>query len=219
MRTPYSLRSFDEVTSTQDVVREHVAEIPYAVIANRQTAGRGRSGREWITAPRAVAVSVGWHTEAPTVGVFPLLAGLAAHRVVGGGLKWPNDVLIGENKVGGILAERTGELVVIGMGLNLWWPDAPAGVTALWDDEPKDDAGSRLATEWVEQLLALVETDPWPRTDYVAVCTTIGREIVWEPDGRGRAVDIAPDGTLVVETSSGRVQLHSGQVRNVRTRR
>lgn len=217
MSSHYSLESLDEVTSTQEVVRDRAPRSPHVVVAKRQTAGRGRRGRGWETAPRAVAVSVGWETTAPRTGVFPLLAGVAAQRVVGGSLKWPNDVMRGDDKVGGILAERSGDLVIIGLGLNLWWPDAPAARTAIWESQPEDDAGVDLATSWVENLLALVEEDPWPRLDYLAVCSTIGREIIWEPGGRGRAVDVTDEGALLVETTTGPTELHSGEVHHIRT--
>ena len=60
--------------------------------------------------------------------------------------------------------------------------------------------------------------DDWPRDEYVAACETIGQEIVWEPAGAGRAVGLAADGALVVETADGTtVELRSGEIRHVRT--
>ncbi|MPZ52578.1 MAG: biotin--[acetyl-CoA-carboxylase] ligase [Acidimicrobiia bacterium] len=213
----YSLEIVDEVTSTQDLIRDRNPRDPHGVIANRQSAGRGRHGRGWRTAPRAVAVSLGWQMTSPTMGILPLLAGLAARRVVGGALKWPNDVLIDGDKVAGILAERGGDLVIVGMGVNLWWPDPPDGWGAIKGDPPAEGFGVDLATRWIEHLLELIDQDPWPIDDYRAVCVTLGQEITWEPTNSGTAVDIAPDGSLVVETASGREQIHSGEIRNLRS--
>ncbi|HEX2420430.1 MAG TPA: biotin--[acetyl-CoA-carboxylase] ligase, partial [Acidimicrobiia bacterium] len=133
MTTPYSVHVFDEVTSTQDVARQTFRERPVVVIASRQTSGRGREGTAWQNAPRALAMTaafgLGW---SPHWSLASLVAGLSAATVLGPqvGLKWPNDLLIGEGKVGGILVEVTGETVAVGCGLNLWWPDPPAGRAA-----------------------------------------------------------------------------------------
>lgn len=221
MATSYSVQHLGEVRSTQDLARDGFDSSPLLVTATRQTAGRGRSGAPWRTAPRALAASVavkpGW---APRVlPSVTLRAGVAAAEVIdGAGLKWPNDVLIGEAKVGGILAELSDGVIVIGLGLNLWWPNPPDGVTAVHADDPGPEAGPRLAEQWVESLLRLIDAGPdeWPIDSYRRLCTTIGREITWEPIGSGRAVDVDPSGALIVETPSGRTRLTSGAVTHIR---
>lgn len=221
MATSYSAQHLGEVPSTQDLARRGFVSAPHLVTATAQTAGRGRFGATWQTAPRALAASLafqpGW---APgTLPLVSLLAGLAAVDVMDGAvLKWPNDVLIGNAKVGGILAESSDGVVVIGFGLNLWWPNPPEGVTSVYPDDPGPEAGPRLAERWAEALLALVESglDQWPIDTYRRLCTTIGREITWEPAGSGLAVDIDPSGALLVETDSGRMRLTSGAVTHIR---
>lgn len=103
------------------------------LLAETQTAGRGRAGRSWASPPRAgLALSVLLDPRPlPTSrwGWVPLLAGLAAAEAIEAvtgvvvGLKWPNDLLAGPAKVGGVLAELvqapTGALVVVGIGLNV----------------------------------------------------------------------------------------------------
>ncbi len=97
--------------------------------AEEQTAGRGRLGRSWLSPPRAALT---FSVLVRPVGVpparrgwLPLLAGVAtaaAVRQVSGldaVLKWPNDVLLGPRKLAGILAEQSGDAVVIGIGLNV----------------------------------------------------------------------------------------------------
>jgi BirA family biotin operon repressor/biotin-[acetyl-CoA-carboxylase] ligase len=212
-----------EVPSTQDLARDGFESSPLLVTATGQSAGRGRSGAVWHTAPRALAASLafrpGWAPS--TLPSLTLLAGLAAAEVIqDASLKWPNDVLIGEEKVAGILTESSDGVVVIGIGVNLWWPDPPEGVTAVHRHDPGPAVGARLAQRWADALLRLIEAGPggWSIDTYRRLCATIGRDITWEPNGSGRAVDIDPAGALIVETPSGRERLTSGAVTHVRQR-
>ncbi len=220
MATPYSVTVLDEVASTQDEARAHfTGEQPFVVVAHRQSRGRGRSGAPWETADRAVAVSVAFSSRGEGDTVVPLLAGVAARRVMGErvALKWPNDVMVGEDKVAGILVEVANQVVVAGMGVNLFWPDAPDGAGALEVRDPGPGLGEGLAESWAQALLELLEVEPWPRSEYVEGCCTLGRDVTWQPSGRGRAVDVAEDGSLVVVDELGStVMLSSGAVRHVR---
>ncbi|HLU53271.1 MAG TPA: biotin--[acetyl-CoA-carboxylase] ligase [Acidimicrobiia bacterium] len=223
--TPYSLEVHEEVPSTQDLARRRAAaERPAVVIAHRQSQGRGRSGAPWVSAPRGIAVSIGLVPEWPqeTWPRIPLVAGVAARRVLGPAvtLKWPNDIVRSGRKVGGILVEAVDGTVVAGMGLNVHWSDPPDGIGALLEHDPGPEEGQRVAERWARTLMALLSSraDDWPRDEYVAACETIGQEIVWEPAGAGRAVGLAADGALVVETADGTtVELRSGEIRHVRT--
>jgi BirA family biotin operon repressor/biotin-[acetyl-CoA-carboxylase] ligase len=103
------------------------------VLAEYQTAGRGRRGRAWLAPPGgAICLSLSWtFREVPQdLGALGLVIGVCALRalrelgVSGAGLKWPNDLLIGERKLGGVLIELRAEsagpaCVVIGLGLNV----------------------------------------------------------------------------------------------------
>lgn len=217
MATPYFQLRRETVSSTQDVARAEVVDLPVLVVAAVQTQGRGRSGSEWLTADRAVAVSLAFRHVDYEVRPLSLMAGIAAVRATAGTiLKWPNDVLVGESKVGGILVETSGDVTTIGLGLNLWWPDAPEGTTALYSEDPGAEAFAQVGALWGAELMELVDGSGWPIDVYRGVCVTLGREITWDPDGIGRAVDIAPDGALVVESAAGREELYSGAVRHVR---
>ena len=215
MATPYLQLWLEEVPSTQDRARAELDRLPVAVIASRQTAGRGRSGAAWLTAPRALAVSVAFRPDGDP-RPYSLMAGVAAGRILEGAtLKWPNDIMRGELKVGGILVERSSE-VVVGLGLNLWWPEPPAGVVALRDDDPGPDLHQSIGGLWVAEMMALVEVGGWPRDEYRSRCVTLGREITWEPAGRGRAVDIGDEGELVVEIEGRLETITSGAIHHVR---
>lgn len=194
------------------------------VIADRQEHGRGRRGREWINAPAAVAVSVAceprWAPE--RWGLLPLLAGWCAAAALGDrvGLKWPNDLLVGDDKVGGVLVEARGSVVVAGCGLNLWWPEPPPGVAGL-DGAPAGSARKEeVAHAWARGFLESA-LDPEGRAfsldEYRRRCVTLGRRVSWGEGGAGRAVDVDSHGALVVEGVDGLARLRSDEVFHVRT--
>jgi BirA family transcriptional regulator, biotin operon repressor / biotin---[acetyl-CoA-carboxylase] ligase len=220
MPPPYSVVSLEDTDSTQDDARAAFVTEPVLVVAGAQRRGRGRLASEWQTAPRAMAASLAVRPAwAPAdLPLIPVLAGLAAARVLGCGLKWPNDVFVDDRKVGGILVEASDGVVVVGFGLNLWWPSPPVGVGAVHNDDPGPDRRFEVAEAWTRELLELIEAGPrsWPRHEYREVSITIGRDITWSPDGAGRAVDIAADGGLVVVTPHGPTTLHASAVRHVR---
>jgi BirA family biotin operon repressor/biotin-[acetyl-CoA-carboxylase] ligase len=128
------LQRLAEVGSTNDVLREQAragAREWTALIAERQTHGRGREGRAWSSPPGNLFLSVLLRPSLPVseLGLLPLLAGVAvAEACIAFGaearLKWPNDVVVGERKLAGILVEAVSsheraEFVVAGVGLNL----------------------------------------------------------------------------------------------------
>lgn len=223
MATPYSLQVYDEVTSTQDIAVATLADEPILVVAGRQTEGRGRSQRAWESAPRAMAASLAlrptWDLE--SWPLIPLVAGLAAAETLDGDvtLKWPNDLLMGEDKVGGILVEGSGGVLVVGFGLNLWWPNPPSGSGSLSIDDPGPEAVVDTATAWAERLLERMAGGPgdWGRDRYLELSATVGRRVTWEPNGEGTAIDVGTDGSLIVETDHGVQELIAGEIRHLRT--
>lgn len=216
---------FDEVTSTQDVAASMFAGEPLLVIAGRQLTGRGRSGSEWVTAPRALAASLAIETPWPGefLPIVPLIAGMAAAALAEGKirLKWPNDLEVDGDKVGGILSETSRRRVIVGLGVNLYWPDPPLGVRGLFASDPGPDEAGLLARGWADRLAAdLLRDRPvgWNPEAYRRLSSTIGRQVRWDPSGSGRAIGIDESGGLVVEVESGElIRLSSGEVRHVRS--
>jgi BirA family biotin operon repressor/biotin-[acetyl-CoA-carboxylase] ligase len=214
----------DSTSSTQDEARSRLEDVPVLVTASRQTRGRGRSGNPWWGAPRplfaSLAVRPGWPAE--TRSRLSLVAGMAMREQLPYTvrLKWPNDLVDGATwtKVGGILAEAAGDDVVFGVGLNLWWPDPPDGAGGIYPTDPGADQAAVLAGAWAHALLRRIAAGPgdWGRDEYTAACATVGADITWEPDGRGTAVGVAGDGSLVVKTATGVQHLSSSHVRQVR---
>jgi BirA family biotin operon repressor/biotin-[acetyl-CoA-carboxylase] ligase len=206
----------EEVSSTQDLARDRLDRFPVVVISPRQTEGRGRTGASWENAPRALAVSVAFIADEGDDRPFSLMAGVAAARAAPQvALKWPNDVMVEDLKVGGILVERSGQEVVAGLGLNLWWPDAPDGIGALSEHDPGPEAHAAIGGLWAAEFLHLVDLEGWPRREYLDRCSTLERHVSWEPGGFGVAVDVAEDGGLVVVTDRARHTIYSGAVRHI----
>jgi BirA family transcriptional regulator, biotin operon repressor / biotin---[acetyl-CoA-carboxylase] ligase len=253
----HTVRHEGTVTSTSDVALELLREgVPpgLAVVADHQTAGRGRQGRPWDDRSaggevRSLTVSFALPLPAASASLVPLAAGLAvadALRRAGASpvLKWPNDVLLpmpGPDadtapKCAGILVERhhlggaTGEVVIIGIGIDLDWRDlARVGDELRWTSvaemtgrEP--DRGAVLAdllrglAVWVRSL---AEAPDRLLVAYRDACVTIGQHVrVDFPDGEqltGRAVDLEREGRLVIDADHvGQVAVTAGDVHHVR---
>jgi len=104
------------------------------VVAEHQTAGRGRLGRRW-EAPPGCALLASWVM--PAHDLAPFAAGVAAAGACGGAvrLKWPNDLLLDGRKLGGIPGRADGHKCVVGTGINLRW--GAAGRRAAGGDRPR----------------------------------------------------------------------------------
>ncbi|MCW2868148.1 MAG: biotin/acetyl-CoA-carboxylase ligase [Marmoricola sp.] len=219
------------------------------LVAEDQTAGRGRLGRDWVTPPRAsltVSFLVVPPVEVPAArwSWLPLLTGVAAadavRRVAGVpvDLKWPNDLLAADGrKLGGILLERvqrpsgagtgadTGDAAVVGIGLNctqeadeLPVPQATSLALAGASDTDRGRLLGALVEELDTRLRAWAAGEDL-RGPYLERCVTPGQEVtVTVPGGelRGQAVDVDPEGRLVVRTGTGEEHLGAGDVVHVR---
>lgn len=223
MATPYAIVELDSAESTQDEARLRAdAEMPVLVIAHRQTAGRGRLGRRWVEPDRAMFSSFAFTPVWPVSAWsrLPLVAGLAVREAIATtceiltDLRWPNDLVVDEGKVGGILVESAGDRVVVGCGVNLVWATPAEGGAALYPDASAAPSSRRLATAWVEAFMDHTVRDPgaWGVDEYRSACTTIGRPVAYA-SGSGTAVGISPGGALLVDTSDGVVEVQSGEVR------
>jgi BirA family transcriptional regulator, biotin operon repressor / biotin---[acetyl-CoA-carboxylase] ligase len=198
------------------------------LVAEEQTAGRGRAGRTWVSQPGAsltFSVVLRPASVPPSArGWLPLLTGVAVAAGVRSAagvearLKWPNDVLAGDRKLAGILAEQSpdGEAVVVGVGLNVATsesalPVSPSGLPATSLLVEGADVGREaLLAEILRSLehwYVGFSADPDPvrsglLAEYRAACATLGRQVRVElPAGRvlaGRAEDVDASGRLLV---------------------
>jgi len=198
------------------------------LVAEEQTAGRGRAGRTWVSQPGAsltFSVLLRPASVPPSArGWLPLLTGVAVAAGVRSAsgvearLKWPNDVLVGDRKLAGILAEQSpdGDAVVVGVGLNVATsekalPVSPTGLPATSLLVEGADVGREaLLAEILRSLehwYLRFSADPDPVSSgllagYRAACATLGRQVRVElPAGRvlaGRAEDVDAGGRLLV---------------------
>ena len=182
----------DSVVSTQDVARDR--PIGSIVLANHQSAGRGRMERRW-EAPPGTALLVSFVLE--PLPLLSLAAGVAAAEACTREvrLKWPNDLLLAERKLGGILVETTPRKAICGIGINLTW--APDGAAKL--DQPRDEVFERLRAK-VSEWSAASDADVLARWRELSV--TLGRRVRVVVSGRvteGLAQDIGTHGELIVD--------------------
>jgi BirA family transcriptional regulator, biotin operon repressor / biotin---[acetyl-CoA-carboxylase] ligase len=216
------------------------------LVAEEQTAGRGRLDRSWQSQPGAALTFSALLRPASVPpasrGWLPLLTGVAvasALRTTTGvdvSLKWPNDVLAPERagKLAGILAEQAGDAIVVGIGLN---------VSATQDELPSSQATSlwlqgAASTDRTEILVAILsELEQWYlrwadgpkpgdatacglRTAYLRSCSTIGLAVRVELPGggrlTGRATDVDSVGRLLVSGEDGAHAVSAGDVVHVR---
>jgi BirA family biotin operon repressor/biotin-[acetyl-CoA-carboxylase] ligase len=234
----WSLHYEPSCSSTQDLARSAAiagADQGWTVITDLQFEGRGRHGRAWI-APSETALLFSAILQ-PPVDVLPLLPLLAALSVAGGieaatgvvaELKWPNDVLVNDLKLAGILLEHPGgAAVILGVGVNVnqLSADLPAGATSL-----RALTGRPLARE---PLLAAILNDlasAYDRADREGVdwivpgwrsrSSMLGKPVSFQRDGatiRGVAEDLGNDGALLVRLGDGtRVNVIAGEVERLR---
>lgn len=191
------------------------------VLADEQTAGRGRQGRVWHS-PAGTGIwlaVIGRPAQAPAGGAWAVRVGLRVRDAMADvapaaapRLKWPNDVMVRGAKVGGVLCEArwSGERlswIIAGIGINVHGP-VPAAVrgSAVALDEVVPGAGRvRLLESLARHLRAL---------DAAPAALTAGErrhflQWAWSPPGERAAADIEPDGTLVVPRADGSLDRRS----------
>jgi BirA family biotin operon repressor/biotin-[acetyl-CoA-carboxylase] ligase len=216
------------------------------LVAEEQTAGRGRMGRSWDSQPGA-ALTFSVLLRPALIpparrGWLPLLAGVAVATAVRSvasvpaALKWPNDVLAGDRKLAGILAEQSGNVVVIGIGLNAATPLSALPVSAgglpatsllvEGADVARDALLIEILRQFEREYLAFRD-DPDPAragllASYTALCATVGRVVRAELPGDRRLIGTAEgvdaDGRLLIRQAqaSSPTPISAGDIIHVR---
>ena len=210
------------------------------VVADEQTAGKGRSGRHWTTPPgSAIAMSVLLRPRiAPErISMVTLVMGLAVAKAVrelyglDALIKWPNDVVVNGKKICGILTEMSAELmavnyIVIGVGINSNMKEFPEEIrttaTSIALELGRDVSRARLIAEVMKHFETLyrsfLETSDLSGiiSDYNAILVNIGRRVrVLEPGNEysAKALGIDRNGRLLVRTDEGTVRdVYAGEV-------
>lgn len=227
------------------------------LVTELQTAGRGRLGRPWtaparsglmfsmLLRPRVPVPMLGWASLLTGVAVATAVRRMTAWSQAGEGflgedagdagdvavdarLKWPNDLLVGERKLAGILVEKAAGALVVGVGLNVGLREeelpVPTATSLAIEGAPLSDRSPLLRAilrefaTWYREWTAL-DGDPETsglRTAYKDLCVTLGRQVRVELPGdetlTGTARDVDGAGRLVVGESA----VNAGDVVHVR---
>lgn len=232
--------AFSEIDSTNSFLMQQPAPAPgrlRVAITDNQTRGRGRYGRTWVSPPGSglcLSLAYAFAEQPANLSALTLAIGLGvieALEIKGVGgvqLKWPNDLIAGGAKLGGILTESQAQAggavsVVTGIGLNIDLGadlDVDQPVADLARYAPDVPSGDVLAAQLVDTLLGVFANyghnglapylERWPQHDWL-----LGRAVSIDvpgpgPSGVGAGVDV--DGALLVDTPGGIVRVSSGSV-------
>ena len=228
-----------ETVSTNDWVKARPGSWHgVTCLAERQTGGRGRRGRAWVSPyGRNLYLSMGWEFEGGVAALegLSLAVGVAVCRTLGGrkahegiALKWPNDVLLDGRKLAGVLVEMQGDpsgacQVVVGVGVNYGMGEAPGQVIDQpWADgrEVVDMSRSQVAGALIRELAAMLASfaergfaafrEEWSSYDATRDKPVTLTAVNRGVDGVARG--IADNGALLVETALGIESFHGGEV-------
>ena len=209
------------------------------VLADEQSAGRGRHGRTW-TAPPGTSLLLSLllrpQVANSATALVPLLAGMVLAETVSRhvphssvAVKWPNDLLIDGRKAAGVLAEARDGAIVLGLGVNIDWrgvnrPAELAESISVAEAAGHDVDRWRVLAGFVGMLSQ--RYDYWQQMPtafldgYRQWCSTIGRQVrVHHRDGTqidGEATAIGADGALQVRTDAGVTAVNEGDVEHLR---
>ena len=229
----HDIHYFSEVDSTNQVAKELAEEgAPEGtiIIAEMQRRGRGRRGKKWLSPEGGVWMTIILRPEIPPAKapLLTLVTGVAVARTLQTecgldvGIKWPNDILIGDKKVCGILTEAeadkgTLDYVVVGVGIDLnvdleeFPPELKNGATSLQQELQREIYGAEVVQKFLinfEELYEKFKDDQFPEilSQWRRLSKTIGRYVEVHKTGRnvyGEAVGITKDGILVLELDDG----------------
>lgn len=238
---PWRIRSYARLASTSDLCVQLAASGEpdgLAVRADEQSAGRGRSGRAWHSAPGNLFLSVLLRPAGNTAkaGFYALLAGVAVREALASflpdpaalTLKWPNDLLLAGRKLAGILLESAsapeGGLawLVIGIGANLASaPSIASRATASLADAgiapPSPEAAAHAVLARLGHWRTILESEGFPpiRTAWLAHAHPLGAPLAFRAAGgvrTGRFAGLTTTGALRLETGAGIETFASGEV-------
>lgn len=224
----YRLIRFETIDSTMsEAERQAVAGAADGtlILADEQTAGRGRRGRQWATPSGNLALSLLLRPQAPLqeVALLSFVAGLALHDSLSAEpglagrltLKWPNDLLLDGAKLSGLLLESRSdpdgwpEWLIIGMGVNLAWApqDTPYPAIALGDAMSEPPSTEHIVQAWArafDRRRRAFQAGGFAalRPDWKAAAQGLGGPLAARlSDGtvlEGRFEDLAEDGNLLL---------------------
>ncbi len=199
---------FESIYNTQEFALSELSSEPVFVISYSQEKGKGTSNRTWLNADQALACSLAVKQEDIKLEhtLIPLLSGYLFTEVLKDtnlSLKWPNDIVLNNLKVGGILVEKFENNICIGMGINYFWdkPEVP-GAGSIFTKKQEYALINLHAEKWANSLFFSLAKKNFDLVKYKQKLQTLGK-IVEYPEGRGWAEDINEDGSLKIKSTDG----------------
>ena len=199
---------FESIYNTQEYALSELSNEPILVVSYSQEKGKGTSNRMWLNADQALACSLAVKQEDIKLNhtLIPLLSSYLFTEIlkdVNLRLKWPNDIVLDDLKVGGILVEKSKNNICIGMGINYFWkkPEIP-GAGSIFTKKQKDSLVNLHAENWANDLFSSLVKNNFDMGKYKQKLQTLGK-IVEYPEGRGWAKDINEDGSLKIISTDG----------------
>ena len=176
------------------------------VISLKQEQGKGTAKRKWLNADQALACSLAINQSEILVPktLIPLIASYIYISKVNIldklSLKWPNDIILNQKKVGGVLVETINEKICIGLGVNYFW-NKPEILSAgsIYIEKQDVNLIKEHGEVWGEVLTTTLKQGQFNIFEYKKRLTTLNK-LVEYPDGRGWVQDVNPDGSLSVKT-------------------
>lgn len=231
----FDVHWFASTPSTMDVaasLANNGARHGTVVVADAQTAGRGRRGNTWASPPGAgLYLSVVARPSTTNLSLLTLAAGVAIREGVAAAtglapdLKWPNDLLVDRKKLAGILAEGLGigtseQAVIIGVGVNVqpaaYPPDVAVRATSLEGElgrsVDRDELLSQLLMHLWDRLAQLNDPGVILRAWREGSPSAIGTRVEWDHH-HGVTAGIDDSGALLVKTSAGIERIIAGELR------
>ncbi len=219
----------DEVESTNSYVMEHASDMKEweITIARRQTGGRGRKGHTWKSPEGGLWMTV--FLKDTDASLLPLSAGVAvAESIMDLGirtcLKWPNDLLVGNKKIAGILVEKKGTNIALGIGINANFhtDELPTDIrersTTILDETGHSVDIRQLATDIRNRLVEVLAMHDMGLSIWKDLSCTLGRRVEITSASRkikGLALDVDKNGALLVRTEKGIIRVLAGDCRHI----
>ncbi|MBI1292802.1 biotin--[acetyl-CoA-carboxylase] ligase [bacterium] len=228
----------EEVDSTLSEAKRirTTAKVPFAVVACLQTGGIGRLGRAWYSPIGGLWFTLAWPAHHPVsrYGSLPLVAGVATARVLESALagtdaaialKWPNDVLLNDAKVAGLLCQsatdEAGLAFFIGIGINVDFPldelptDLRSPATTLANETGAPQSADELAPLLLAELVACVQQ--YEQEGFAPFLPEVRHRLAWI--GQQVTVEVDGEGTLVGTMEGidehGRLEIYTGSQRRL----
>lgn len=218
------------ISSTNELALRTAPLAPTLFLAEVQFAGRGQRGRQWVSPWGNLTMTLAWRAPLDAYPGLSLLVGAATAQALdacalqGVQLKWPNDLIYADGKLGGVLVEHPQpDLWVVGIGVNLLLKDADTqGIDQSWSTFPNHQPGLRtlLCAAILNRLCPLCLGDAqsgdalrneWRKRDALLnqpVVLTLNGEI--QREGIARGID--DNGALLLESDAGITPVHSGEL-------